>query len=42
MLTGGLAAGSCTGTTVVVDSTGAVQVNLAARKTIAIDAANKL
>ncbi|MFI5208126.1 MAG: alpha-amylase family protein, partial [Gemmatimonadales bacterium] len=42
LLTGGLVAGSCAGTTVVVDSTGAVQVNLAARKAIAIDVANKL
>jgi alpha-amylase len=43
LLTGGIATGpSCAGTAAVVDSTGAVQVNLASRSAIALDAANKL
>lgn len=41
LLTGGLAGGACVGTAVAVDATGAVQLNLAARSAIAIDAASK-
>ena len=41
LLTGGLVAGACVGTSVVVDAAGAVQFNLPARSTIAIDAASK-
>ncbi len=42
LITGGLAGGACAGTSVVVDSTGTVQVRLQAISAIAIDAANKL
>jgi alpha-amylase len=41
LLTGGIAAGSCVGTSVVVDATGAVQINLPAGSAIAIDAASR-
>jgi len=41
LLTGGLVAGACAGTSVVVDATGAVQLNLPARSAVAIDAASK-
>ena len=41
-LTGGLSAGSCVGTTVVVDSTGSVQLKLQPNTAIAIDAATRL
>ena len=41
ILTGGLVAGACTGATVVVDSTGTVQVRLQPVSAIAIDAANR-
>jgi alpha-amylase len=41
LLTGGLGAGACAGTSVVVDGTGAVQLNLPARSAIAIDAASR-
>ncbi len=39
LLTGGLAGSACVGTTVAVDSTGAVQLNLAPLSAIAIDTA---
>jgi len=42
LLTGGLVGGSCAGTSVVVDSVGAVQVRLAPVSAIAIDAASKM
>ena len=41
LLTGGLAGGVCVGSSVVVDATGAVQLNLPARSAVAIDAASK-
>jgi len=41
LLSGSLPGGACTGTVVVVDSTGSVQVNLAPLTAIAIDAATK-
>ncbi len=41
LLGGGLAAGACTGTSVVVDAAGMVQLNLPARSAIAIDAATR-
>ncbi|HTL05399.1 MAG TPA: alpha-amylase family protein [Gemmatimonadales bacterium] len=41
LLTGGLAGGVCVGGSVVVDATGAVQLNLPARSALAIDAASK-
>jgi alpha-amylase len=41
LLTGGLAGGVCVGSSVVVDATGAVQLNLPARSALAIDAASK-
>ena len=42
ILTGGLAGVACAGTTVVVDSTGTVQVRLAPISAIAIDADNRM
>jgi alpha-amylase len=42
LLTGGLVGAVCAGTSVVVDATGSVQLNLATNTAIAIDAANKL
>jgi alpha-amylase len=42
LLTGGLVGAACAGTSVVVNATGAVQLSLASRSTIAIDAANKM
>jgi alpha-amylase len=42
LLTGGLAGAACAGTSVVVDATGAVQLNLAANTAIAIDTASKM
>jgi len=42
LLTGGLLAAACAGTTVAVDSTGAVQLQLQPNTAIAIDGANKL
>jgi len=42
LLTGGLVGGTCAATSVVVDSTGAVQVRLQPVSAIAIDAANKM
>jgi alpha-amylase len=42
LLTGGLAGAACAGTSVVVDSTGAVQFNLPPAAAIAIDAANRM
>jgi len=41
LLTGGLVAGACVGTSVVVDATGAVQLGLPMRSAIAIDVASK-
>jgi len=41
-LTGGIVGGACTGTTVVVDASGAVQLNLASNRAIAIDITTKL
>ena len=41
LLSGGLAGAACVGTSLLVDATGAVQLNLAARSAIAIDAASK-
>ena len=41
LLTGGLVAGNCAGTSVVVDATGSVQLGLPMRSAIAIDAATK-
>jgi len=42
LLTGGLVGTSCAGATVVVDATGAAQVNLAPMRAIAIDAASRM
>jgi alpha-amylase len=42
LLTGGLAGATCVGTAVVVDSAGAIQLNLGATSAIAIDTAAKL
>jgi alpha-amylase len=42
VLTGGRVGGSCAGTSVVVDATGAVQLNLAAMTAIAIHAGTRL
>ena len=41
LLTGGLVGAACAGTTVVVDGTGTVQLDLPARSAIAIDAATR-
>jgi alpha-amylase len=41
LLTGGLAGADCAGATVIVDSTGAIDLSLAARTAIAIDATNR-
>ena len=41
LLTGGLVGGACAGTSVVVDSTGTVQVRLPPVSAVAIDAANR-
>ena len=41
LLTGGLVAGACAGTSLVVDATGAVQLGLPMRSAIAIDVASK-
>ncbi len=41
-LTGGVVGGSCVGTAVVVDSSGAVQIDLAPRTAIAIDVTTRL
>ncbi|MEJ2217795.1 MAG: alpha-amylase family protein [Gemmatimonadota bacterium] len=42
LLTGGLAGGACAGTSLVVDSTGAVRVQLAANAALAIDADTRM
>jgi alpha-amylase len=42
LLTGGLVAASCAGTTLVVDSTGSVPLNLGSHTAVALDIANKL
>jgi alpha-amylase len=42
LLTGGLAGGSCAGTSIVVDSTGAVQLGLQPNTAVAVDAATKM
>ena len=42
LLTGGVNGAACVGTTVTVDATGSVQLNLASNRAIAIDVANKL
>ena len=41
LLTGGLVAGACAGTTAVVDSTGAIQLQLRPNTAIALDVANR-
>jgi alpha-amylase len=41
LLSGGLVSGACTGAAVVVDGTGAVQLTLPARSSLAIDAASR-
>lgn len=42
ILTGGLVSGACVGTTLVVDSSNALQVHLTSNSAVAIDAATKL
>jgi hypothetical protein len=42
LLTGGLVGAACAGSSVVVDSTGAVPLSLQPASAIAIDAANKM
>jgi len=42
LLTGGLAGGACAGTTVVIDSAGAVRLQLAANRALAIDADSRM
>ncbi|MGA2383282.1 MAG: alpha-amylase family protein [Gemmatimonadales bacterium] len=42
LLTGGISAGTCVGTSIVVDSTGSVQLNLQPNTAVAIDGATKM